>query len=47
MERKVADDITIECLFEKNPNGNFYSQVFEEYLEILLKKNHIIVQFIH
>ncbi len=33
MERKVADDITIECLFEKNPNGNFYSQVFEEYLE--------------
>ena len=33
MERKIADDITIECLFERNPNGDFYSQKFEEYLE--------------
>ena len=33
MERKVADSITIESLFERNPNGDFYSQIFEEYLE--------------
>lgn len=33
MERKIADDITIEILFERNPNRDFYSQIFEYYLE--------------
>lgn len=33
MERRIADDITIEILFERNSNADFYSKVFEDYLE--------------
>ena len=43
MERQVAENITIENLFERNKNGDFYAKVFEDYLNSGLSKEHIPV----